>query len=46
MLVEVKNDTVVVEITVAVPQEDANWFVSRFNYTTLGLILKGHFILP
>lgn len=35
-----------VEISVVVPHEDMIQSTSKFTYTTLGPIPKGHFILP
>jgi hypothetical protein len=41
----VKAFTEAAEINVVIPQGDRNQLVSRYSYTTLGHLLKEHFIL-
>ena len=45
LLVGVQIQTATKEISVVVPQEDGTQSASRSSYTTLGHILKGHFML-
>ena len=42
--VQIGADTM--EISMAFPQEDENWCALRYNYSILGNVPKGCFILP
>jgi hypothetical protein len=46
LLVGVQNGTATMEISVAIYQEDGNWFISSSSDTAIGDVCKGNFILP